>query len=152
MNPKQETNPSSNQVGARPASLWRRAAAVFYDSLFVLAILILATFIVLPLHHGEAMPQSGPIAWAYQAYLVLCVGVYFAYFWCKGGQTPGMKVWHIRVVLPTPCFGVAFMRFFGGAFSLLLVGIPFWLALFDDQKRSLIDRIVGSRVIQLPKP
>lgn len=136
----------------RPASLWRRAAALFYDSLFVFAVLMLATLILLPFHGGQAMPQTGPLAWAYQVYLVAWVGAYFSLFWCLGGQTPGMKVWHIRVVIPAPCLRLAILRFFGGGLSFLLLGIPFWLAQADSEKRSLIDRVIGSRVVHLPKP
>jgi uncharacterized RDD family membrane protein YckC len=142
-------NPPSEH---RPASLWRRTAALFYDSLFVFAVLMLATLILLPLHGGQAMPQTGPLAWAYQVYLVAWVGVYFSVFWCLGGQTPGMKVWHIRVVIPAPCLRLAILRFFGGGLSFLLLGIPFWLAQADSEKRSLIDRVIGSRVVHLPKP
>lgn len=135
-----------------PASLWRRAAALFYDSLFVFAVLMLATLIVLPLNGGQAMPQSGPLAWAYHVYLVAWVGGYFSLFWCIGGQTPGMKVWHIQVVIPAPCLRSALLRFLGGGLSFLLLGIPFWLAHADREKRSLIDRVLGSRVVHLPKP
>lgn len=143
---------NANPPEHRPASLWRRTAALFYDSLFVFAVLMLATLILLPLNGGQAMPQSGPLAWAYQVYLVAWVGAYFSVFWCLGGQTPGMKVWHIRVVIPAPCLRLAILRFFGGGLSFLLLGIPFWLAQADSEKRSLIDRVIGSRVVHLPKP
>lgn len=136
----------------RPARLWRRAAALFYDSLFVVAVLMLATLILLPLNHGQALPQTGPLAWAYKLYLVGWMAAYFSLFWCRGGQTPGMKVWHIRVMMPAPCLRRAILRFLGGGLSVVLFGIPFWLALTDRDKRSLIDRIIGSRVVQLPKP
>ncbi len=141
-------NPSEQ----RAASLWLRAAALFYDSLFVFAVLMLATLILLPLNGGQAMPQSGLLAWAYRLYLLIWIGAYFSLFWCLGGQTPGMKVWHIRVVIPAPCLRWAILRFLGGGLSLLLLGIPFWLAQADREKRSLIDRLIGSRVVQSPRP
>lgn len=143
---------NANPPAQLPASLWRRTAALFYDSLFVFAVLMLATLILLPLNAGQAMPQSGPLAWAYQIYLLVWVGAYFSLFWCIGGQTPGMKVWHIRVVIPAPCLRTAFLRFLGGGLSVLLLGIPYWLAQADREKRSLIDRVIGSRVVHLPKP
>ncbi len=132
---------------AKPAPLWRRVAALLYDSMFVVALLMLATLILLPLNGGEAMPQTGMLAWLYQAYLVAWMALYFSVFWRIGGQTPGMKVWHIRVQLPeTGRFRTALARFFGGVISLLLAGIPFWLAQFHPEKRSLIDRWLNTRV------
>ncbi|ANJ67188.1 hypothetical protein A9404_07130 [Halothiobacillus diazotrophicus] len=135
----------------RPAPVWKRVAALFYDSLFVFALLMLATLIALPLNHGEAFPQSGGLAWLYRGYLLLWVGAYFTLFWCIGGQTPGMKVWHIRVRFDgRDCLGRATLRFLGGLLSILLAGLPFWLSQIDPERRSVIDRRLGSRVIRTP--
>ncbi|MGC8697706.1 MAG: RDD family protein [Halothiobacillus sp.] len=136
-----------------PAPLWRRAAALFYDLMFVIALFMLATLILLPFNGGQALPQTGPIAWAYRAYLLLCAATYFSVFWCVGGQTPGMKAWHIRLTLPARrCYATALLRFLGGLLSLLLAGIPFWLAQFHPEKRSLIDRLLKTQVTRSPPP
>lgn len=34
---------------------------------------------------------------ALQAFLFVVFGIYFVWFWAKGGQTLAMKTWHIRV-------------------------------------------------------
>ncbi|MHB8920105.1 MAG: RDD family protein [Halothiobacillus sp.] len=144
---------SGMHAGNYPAPLWRRAAALLYDGLFVIALLMLATLILLPFNGGEALPQQGLIAWLYQGYLLFWVGAYFSLFWCIGGQTPGMKVWHIRVLMPaTACYRTAVLRFIGGLCSVLLAGIPFWFARVDAEKRSLIDRWLGTIVTRIPKP
>ncbi len=135
-----------------PAPLWRRAAALFYDLMFVIALLMLATLILLPFNDGQALPQTGLIAWVYRAYLLLWAATYFSVFWCIGGQTPGMKVWHIRLSLPARgCYATALLRFLGGLASLLLAGAPFWLAQFHPEKRSLIDRLLNTQVTRNPK-
>lgn len=142
--------PDTTEHHLAPAPLWKRAAALFYDSLFVFAILMLATLLALPLNHGEAFPQTGLLSWLYRGYLIVWVGGYFTLFWCIGGQTPGMKVWHIRVRFDGPgCTTRAALRFLGGLFSLLLAGLPFWLSQRDPERRSLIDRKLGSRVIKV---
>ncbi len=136
--------------GARPAPLWRRAAALFYDSLFVVAVLMLATLIFVAAHHGEAVPPEGAIQWLYRLWLLVWVAGYFSGFWCWGGQTPGMKVWHIRLHLPAGgCLRRAISRFFFGLFSLSLAGIPFWLAARDPEQRDLFDRRLGARVLRV---
>jgi uncharacterized RDD family membrane protein YckC len=33
-----------------------------------------------------------------QALLFVVIGLYFVAFWSRGGQTPAMKTWHIRLV------------------------------------------------------
>ena len=132
---------------ANPAPLWRRAAALFYDSLFVVAVLMLATLIFVALHHGEAVPTEGAIQWLYRLWLMVWVAGYFVGFWCWGGQTPGMKVWHIRLHLPAEgCLRHAIFRFFFGLLSLSLAGLPFWLAARDPERRTLFDQRVGARV------
>jgi uncharacterized RDD family membrane protein YckC len=121
--------------------------------MFVIALLMLATLILLPFNGGQALPQTGPIAWVYRAYLLLWAAAYFSVFWCVGGQTPGMKSWHIRITLPArSCYTTALLRFLGGLTSLLLAGIPFWLAQFHPEKRSVIDRLLKTQVTRSPTP
>lgn len=137
-----------------PAPLWRRVAALFYDGLFVIAVLMLATFILLPFLNNKAMPPiptSGIWHWLYLLYLLAWVTAYFSLFWCIGGQTPGMKVWHIAVRLPgdrIACLPRAMLRFVGGIVSLMLGGLPFWWGVTDPRRRSLIDRWLGTVVIR----
>jgi uncharacterized RDD family membrane protein YckC len=35
-----------------------------------------------------------------QFWLFLVLGVYFVFFWCRGGQTLAMKTWRIKLVMP----------------------------------------------------
>ncbi|WP_407276292.1 RDD family protein [Halothiobacillus sp. DCM-1] len=132
-----------------PAPLWRRAAALFYDSLFVLAVLMLATLIFVAANGGQAVPPNGILSTVYRLWLLLWVGAYFVLFWYWGGQTPGMKVWHIQVLLPQQQrLRRSIARFFLGLLSLALAGIPFWLAARDPERRDLWDRRLGVRVIR----
>ncbi len=133
-----------------PAPLWRRAAALFYDSLFVAAVLMLATLIFVAARGGEAVPPQGWVSALYRLWLFVWMGAYFVLFWCWGGQTPGMKVWHIRLLLPPGrCLGRAITRFFLGLLSLVLAGLPFWLAARDPERRDGWDRRLGTRVVRL---
>ncbi|MGM0517037.1 MAG: RDD family protein [Pseudomonadota bacterium] len=136
---------------AQTAPLWRRAAALFYDTLFVVALLILATFLALIVTRGESVPPEGPAQWLYRAWLLLWVAGYFVFFWCRFGQTPGMKVWRLLLLrsTDTACLGPALARFAFGVVSLCLAGLPFLAALTDEKRRTWIDRRLEMRVVRL---
>lgn len=83
-----------------PATVYRRLAAAVYDGLLLLALLMLATALLLPLTGGEAITpaSAGPWENAYRAFLALVVVAYFGSAWTRRGETLGMKAWKIRVV------------------------------------------------------
>ena len=65
---------STNQP--RPASLFRRLAALFYDSLLLLALWFVATALLLPLSGGEAIHSSNPLLTTYLLFVS-----FFFYGW-----------------------------------------------------------------------
>ncbi len=87
----------------RPAGLFRRFAAGVYDGLLLLALAMLAGFIVLALTGGLQRPVGAlhaPGLGERLANLLLFgsfTTLYFGYGWRKAGQSLGMKAWKIRV-------------------------------------------------------
>lgn len=83
----------------QPAGLLRRLAALFYDSLLVIALAFVATFAMLPLTHGEAIlaATQGALAHAYHAVLALVVFAYFGWCWTRSGQTLGLRAWRLAL-------------------------------------------------------
>jgi len=77
----------TNSQDLPPAGLLRRLGAFLYDILLLAAIWIIAGFIALPFHGGEATIGN---PW-YQTYLFLISFSFFAWFWTRGGQTLGMR-------------------------------------------------------------
>lgn len=76
-----------------PASLWRRLAALLYDSLLILALWMIGAALVV-------VPTGQPIGSGnlfFQAYLLVLAMAYFAVCWHRGGQTLGMRAWKIRL-------------------------------------------------------
>ncbi|MCU1719530.1 RDD family protein [Pseudomonas sp. 5P_3.1_Bac2] len=145
------------------AGLPRRLAAMFYDALLCLALLIVVSFIYKLIQmgiYGEAKLRQLSDAGALDGdpllstTLVLCLFGFFAKFWTHNGQTLGMQVWGIRV-----------QNSDGSAISLwqallrFLVAVPSWLAcglgylwlLWDKDKRTWHDKYSDSQVVQLPK-
>lgn len=139
---------------ARTAPLWRRAAALAYDTLFLIAVVILATFLALLVTGGEPVPAEGPAQWAYRLYLLAWIAGYFVFFWCRFGQTPGMKVWRLLLIREraNTCLGPMLLRFVFGLLSLATLGLLFLAALGDSERRSWVDRRLGCRVVQLLPP
>jgi uncharacterized RDD family membrane protein YckC len=140
-------------VGTPTPGLARRLACALYESLLVLALLIVAgllfTALTLSLH---LPPESAkPLLWAYSW---LVAGAYFALFWCRG-QTLAMKTWGIRVETidgKPPARGRAWLRYLLASLNLALVGIGWWWAWFDRDRQFLHDHLAGTRLVRSAVP
>tara|TARA_R110000782_G_scaffold18712_2_gene51191 strand:+ start:293 stop:721 length:429 start_codon:yes stop_codon:yes gene_type:complete len=136
-----------NQKPLNTCALLRRLASIFYDSLLLTAVLFVATAILIPLIGGDAV-ESGNLA--YTAFLLSISFLYFGWHWVKGGQTLGMRSWHIYVInesIKNPTWKQAALRFISALLSLLLFGLGFVWSLFDKNKLALHDRLSKTRLI-----
>ena len=83
------------------------------------------------------------------AWLLLEVA-YFVGFWSTAGQTPGMRLLHLRVqdgAGSPPGVGHSLLRLAGLALSILLLFTGFLPALIDDRRRALQDFLAGTTVV-----
>jgi uncharacterized RDD family membrane protein YckC len=75
---------------------------------------------------------------------------YFVGFWAITGQTPGMRLMHVRVVardgMP-PSIGRAFVRLVGVLLSIIPLFAGFLPVLVDDRRRGLADFLAGTVVL-----
>lgn len=80
---------------------------------------------------------------------------YFPWFWARGGSTPGMRLFHLRVVRDRdggPVFwGSAILRLIGYWVSATVFYIGFVWIFFDDRRRGWHDLIAGTVVIEEPR-
>ena len=93
-----------------PAGLFRRLAAMVYDSLLVAAILITTITLMVVLTNT---PVAGPNV---IGLLLLESFAFFAYFWIFRGQTLGMLAWRLSIVTGSGyqmTFTQALLRYFG---------------------------------------
>ncbi|MDE2070951.1 MAG: RDD family protein [Gammaproteobacteria bacterium] len=92
---------AQSTVLAAPGLL-RRWASGLYDTFVVLAICILATFLVMPFTRSAALESlyahSSGLKMLYQLGLLILGYAFFGGFWTHGGQTIGMRTWKLRVV------------------------------------------------------
>lgn len=146
----------ANLTNLPTASLPRRLAALSYDSLVILALLILAGFIVNGIYYAA---HDGEFAGALPASVVLTMifticFFYYSHSWRRGGQTIGMKAWRIYLVnlddKPIQ-LSQCMLRTGMGFFSIVLAGFGFWWALIDKKQRSWHDIASVTRVAFKPK-
>ena len=138
------------------ASLARRLAAMFYDGLLLVAILMIATALLLPLTGGEAI-NAADHPWLESAYRLLLAGLvvlFFGTFWTRRGQTLGMASWRLRVEREDGSmltWGDTTKRLAAALLSWLPLGLGYLWILFDREGRAWHDRLSRTRVVLLPK-
>lgn len=140
-----------NATTLPPAPFLTRIAAMVYESLLVTAVVFVAA---LPFLYLVGNAETGWRHYAFQLYLMGILFAYFSAFWLRSGQTLAMKTWRIRLVQQnghTLTFRQAALRFALALPGLLLAGLGFWWALFDRDKQFLHDRIVGTRLVRVPR-
>jgi uncharacterized RDD family membrane protein YckC len=95
---------TTTQTATPPARLTRRLLACGYDAVLIAALLILGTsflfFLCLLLHLSLPDPHSV----LYRSYLAALIFAFYHGSWSMGsgvgGQTLGMKAWHLAIVNP----------------------------------------------------
>ena len=132
------------------AGLFRRLAAILYDSLLIIAIWLITTLLLVSLiNDGNAL--RGPL-FQFGLYFEACL--FYSYFWRLRGQTLGMQVWRIKLINPdrqTLSWQECFARLFFALVSISMLGLGFIWILFDPAKLTWHDRASGTRVILLGK-
>ena len=96
---------SSPVVSFVPAALWRRLAAIVYDSFLVFAIWIIIGFIVLSAFgiteartiEGNAVVLEPLYKNTLFAAMMISAYLFFGWFWTHSGQTLGMQAWRIKM-------------------------------------------------------
>jgi len=149
----QSTRSSLSDLPA--ANLIRRLTAMLYDAMLLAAVLLIATFIFIPLSGGEAIKYGDPLYPYLQSYLLFVSFLFYGWFWTHGGQTLGMRAWRLRVQndngVPLS-WTQALLRFMSGFVSLGLFGLGMLWMLVDRKKLTWHDRFSDTRVAMLPKP
>lgn len=135
------------------ASLARRLAAMLYDGLLVVALLFVATALLLPLNRGEAITPDSILYLPLLAVLIAVIGAFFVGFWTHGNQTLGMRAWRLRLRTldgAPVSYGRAGLRLLGASLSLLPAGLGYWWMLID-RGHTWHDRLSGTEIVLEPR-
>ena len=73
--------------------MFKRLAAVFYDSLLLFSLFFLATMILILFTKVESIESNNIV---YDLYLLLIAYLYFVWHWLDDGQTLEMRAWQIN--------------------------------------------------------
>ena len=132
------------------AGLFRRLAAILYDSLLIIAMWLITTLLLVAFINDGAALQ-GPL-FQFGLYFEACL--FYSYFWRLRGQTLGMQVWKIKLVSPSLqalSWQECFARLFFALVSVSMLGLGFIWMLFDPDRLTWHDRASGTRVVLLRK-
>jgi uncharacterized RDD family membrane protein YckC len=133
-----------------PATPWRRFAAIVYDVLAVVAIVMVVGLLAQMATGGKLFDAHGRmLTWWYQPLQGVVVGAYFLLSWLRGGQTLGMRPWRIRVT-DTHGEPVGWRR---GVVRLAVAALPLALVLIfplTSLRAALWAPLVGWAILLLP--
>lgn len=135
-----------NQQNSLPN--WKsRLACLFYESLTVIAIVIIG--LIIPHTVVSALTGAASSSRILLTHLFLMLLLYFGWQWLHGGQTLAMKTWRIRLrsndgkpIRPAQ----ALLRYAVSWPGTLMFGLGFFWALIDHEKQYLHDRLAGTHL------
>lgn len=162
MNPDTTLNQTPKDLSPLPiASPLKRILALSYDvfilgalSMLYSAIATVAMHFANKSHNTDYLPmQQGH--WFELGWFIVLAGFY-CFFWKKGGQTVGMKTWHIKLedqhTGEAPNLIQCILRALISPFIVGACGLGYIWCFIDKEKHALHDRITRTRVVALPKP
>lgn len=141
------------------ASLWRRLAALVYDSFLLFGLLVVPLLILqAALHWGEsgygtqgvahALPELAP-RWILQLYWVLVIAGFYVIFWLRNRQTLGMQAWRLQLETDdgSPLtLAHCLLRLSAALLSWACLGLGYCWCLLPGQ-RAWHDTLSGTRVV-----
>jgi uncharacterized RDD family membrane protein YckC len=171
-------SPNQPEQAAPPISvpsITRRIAALPYEALLLLALVLIASF---PIAGLKDTTLQGSPHLLFQVYLFVVTAAYFVWQWQKTGQTLPMKTWRFRVVNANNALigwrrglvrYICALLFFGPAWAGIFLlffpsrmspAIAMWFFLpmiatllfarFDHDRQFLHDRLAGTKIIDAP--
>jgi uncharacterized RDD family membrane protein YckC len=127
------------------------AAVINFAAIAVAAIVALILSVLsLPDRFDTVIAALGGAAYA------LWAAGYFVVFWSATGQTPGNRLFQIRVCRAVdgavPTAGAAVLRLVGLVLAALPLFAGFLPILLDDRRRGVQDMLAGTVVVYAPPP
>jgi len=132
----------------RNITLWRRIASMLYDSVLIVALLIVMSLPLISFNIQENIILKTTV----QIYSYLIIQYFFVWFWVNSSGTLGMKSWKIKIVDNNGnkiTYRKAILRFNIAIISILIFGIGFILSIFRKDRKCLHDIISKTILIKI---
>lgn len=142
-----------------PPSLLRRLAALIYDTLLVIPLIMVSVGLFLGLRILLlGAPEQNTVV-QLDANLVRLVALltamaFYCWFWLRNGQTLGMQAWRIRLVSSddNPLnYRQVLKRCLGAVLSAGCAGLGYLWCLVDKRGRYWHDYLSGTELVLVPK-
>jgi uncharacterized RDD family membrane protein YckC len=131
-------------AATRAVALGVDAAVILLIFVSVAALVALVSSLVGTLRPQWLVGVLLAVGWA------LLAGGYFVMFWTGAGQTPGMRLFRLRVVGRegrAPSLGRSMLRAVGTLVAIVPLFAGYLPVLFDDRRRGLPDLLAGTVVV-----
>lgn len=137
-------SPTSGSV--EYVGFWRRFAAMVYDSILVMLMMFVITFVLFFLGLNDLASLVG---------LILGVGYVVGFWVYRDGQTPGKMLLKAKVVPEEGkniTWVTAIIRYLGYILSGIIIYLGFIWVAFDKKKQGWHDKIARTYVVSTGKP
>lgn len=129
---------------------------MFYDGLLLVALWFVVTALLLAVSGGHMADPDRPVWLLYtlRVSLLLVTFIFFAGFWTNGGQTLGMRAWHLKLIGVSGdpvTWKQALWRFAAAIPSIGAFGLGLLWMLLNKERCAAHDRLSGTRLILLAK-
>lgn len=145
-------------------TLLRRLSAIIYDGFLMLAVLFVASAPLLlmsgntqhTVNNYDIMVELQPFfhsdaeLWAYRAYLLAVMMLFFTGFWYTRGQTLGMRAWRLRLQSLSGnavTFQQCLVRWLAAWLSFGCLGLGYLWVWVDKDRLSWHDRLSHTQMV-----
>jgi uncharacterized RDD family membrane protein YckC len=137
------------------AGFARRLAALLYDALLIVALLMAFTGLILIVTHRPLLAETvGAWVYPYHLGLIAVIGAYFVLNWVHSGQTLGMRAWNLHTVDSHGkrlTLGPAALRFLCAVLAWMPAALGVLWLYVDRERLALHDRLSGTRIVHVPR-
>lgn len=139
-----------------PAPLWRRLAALVYDTLILAALMLVTAAVYHALVNNVLYGRTEAVAGFNPGLAILVSVVVYCFFslcWRRSGQTLGMQSWHLRLQSlegKAPSRWQCLARLLVAIPALALGGMGLWWMLIDKQGKTWQDHLSRTQILYQP--
>ena len=139
----------ATRPAADPAHVGWRLLAFGYDAVPLLALLMIASALLVAMTGGRTVERSPMLAAREFAAFWLVCGVYFVASWGRGGQTLGMRPWRLKLVAGDGRLAATRTLWLRYVVACATPVVGWAWCLVDPERRALCDLAAGTVFVRV---